>query len=82
MAGAKSIARQGVIREVIQVEGKDQVIVAPAGATLQYQREVRRLQHDDFTYRHSRSIATWTALVITLIGVDALLMLAAGGLPA
>jgi putative membrane protein len=57
-------------------------IVALAGATLQYQREVRRLQHDDFTYRHSRSIATWTALVITLIGVVALLMIAAGGLPA
>jgi putative membrane protein len=53
-------------------------ILALSTATLQHQREVRRLQHDDYVFRAQPSTATATAIVISMIGVLALTMLIAG----
>ncbi len=56
-------------------------MVAMAAATLQHRRDLRRLNSDAFVYREQRSIATATAVSLTLIGAVALVMLAYGGLP-
>jgi putative membrane protein len=56
-------------------------MVAMAAATLQHRRDLRRLDSDAFTYRKQRSIATATAVSLTLIGAVALAMLAYAGLP-
>jgi putative membrane protein len=55
-------------------------MVAMAAATLQHRRDLRRLNSDAFVYREQRSIATATAVSLTLIGAVALAMLAYGGL--
>ncbi|MGB7565460.1 MAG: DUF202 domain-containing protein [Prochlorococcaceae cyanobacterium] len=55
-------------------------MVAMASATLQHRRDLRRLNSDAFVYREQRSIATATAVSLTLIGAVALAMLAYGGL--
>ena len=52
---------------------------AMAGATVQYRRELRRLQHDDYVYRDKPQLAAATAVLITLIGVTALALVAFGG---
>ena len=54
-------------------------VLAMAGATVQYRRELRRLQHDDYVYRDKPQLAAATAVLITLIGVTALAMVAFGG---
>ena len=46
-------------------------VLAMAGATVQYRRELRRLQHDDYVYRDKPQLAAATAVLITLIGVTA-----------
>ncbi|MCX5931758.1 MAG: DUF202 domain-containing protein [Cyanobacteria bacterium] len=56
-------------------------MVAMASATVQHRRDLRRLNSDAFVYREERSIATATAVSLTLIGAVALAMLAYGGLP-
>ncbi|MCT0199656.1 DUF202 domain-containing protein [Synechococcus sp. CS-1325] len=53
-------------------------MVAMAAATLQHRRDLRRLNGDTFVYREQRSIATATAVSLTLIGGVALAMLAYG----
>lgn len=55
-------------------------MVAMASATVQHRRDLRRLNSDAFVYREQRSIATATAVSLTLIGAIALAMLAYGGL--
>ncbi len=57
-------------------------VLALALATLQHRRYVQRLQRDEIVYRDQLSIATVTAVLITLIGVIALLMLMAGAFTA
>ncbi|MCP9815669.1 DUF202 domain-containing protein [Synechococcus sp. GreenBA-s] len=57
-------------------------VLALALATLQHQRYVRRLQRNDIVYRDHFPIATVTAVLITLIGVIALLMLLVGAVTA
>jgi putative membrane protein len=52
-------------------------ILAMAGATLQYRRELRRLHQDDYIYRDKPQIAAATAVMLTLIGVLALGLIAA-----
>ncbi|MDA0887360.1 YidH family protein [Synechococcus sp. CBW1108] len=54
-------------------------VLAMAGATVQYRRELRRLQHDDYVYRDKPQLAAATAVLITLIGVTALALVAFGG---
>lgn len=54
-------------------------VLAMAGATVQYRRELRRLQHDDYVYRDKPQLAAATAVLITLIGVTALALVALGG---
>ncbi|MCP9848858.1 YidH family protein [Cyanobium sp. Morenito 9A2] len=53
-------------------------ILAMGAATRQHHRDLRRLLRDDFTYCQERSLATATAVALTVIGVFALLMLAIG----
>ncbi len=53
-------------------------VLAMAGATVQYRRELRRLQHDDYVYRDSPQLAAATAVLITLIGMVALGLVAFG----
>ncbi|MEY4746874.1 MAG: hypothetical protein RLZZ442_1466, partial [Cyanobacteriota bacterium] len=52
-------------------------ILAMAGATVQYRKELRRLHQDDYTYRDKPQIAAATAVMLTLIGVLALGLIAA-----
>lgn len=54
-------------------------VLAMVGATVQYRRELRRLQHDDYIYRDKPQLAAATAVLITLIGVTALALVAFGG---
>ena len=54
-------------------------VLAMAGATVQYRRELRRLQNDDYVYRDKPQLAAATAVLITLIGVTALALVAFGG---
>ncbi|MFM9109583.1 MAG: YidH family protein [Prochlorococcaceae cyanobacterium] len=53
-------------------------VVAMAAATVQHRRNLRRLLRDDYTYREEASIATSTAVMISLIGLAAVLMLVLG----
>ena len=53
-------------------------ILAMVGATIQYRRELRRLHHNDYVYRDKPQLAAATAVLITLIGVVALLLVAFG----
>ncbi|MCP9916601.1 YidH family protein [Cyanobium sp. ATX 6F1] len=55
-------------------------ILAMGAATRQHHRDLRRLLRDDFTYSQERSLATATAVALTVIGVFALLMLAIGAI--
>ncbi|HYP04351.1 MAG TPA: hypothetical protein VER57_07360, partial [Cyanobium sp.] len=55
-------------------------VLALAVATLQHQRDLRLIRSDDFLYRNKPSISTATAVVITLIGVMALVILVMGAL--
>jgi putative membrane protein len=50
-------------------------VLSMAGATVQYRRELRRLQHDDYIYRDKPQLAAATAVLITLIGVVALVLI-------
>ena len=49
-------------------------VLAMVGATIQYRRELRRLHHNDYVYRDKPQLAAATAVLITLIGVVALLL--------
>ena len=53
-------------------------IVAMAAATRQHTRNVQRLARDDFTYIERPSIAAATALMISAIGIAALVLLLLG----
>jgi putative membrane protein len=55
-------------------------VVAMAAATRQHSRNLKRLLRDDFTYQEEPSIASATAVMITLIGLAALLLLVLGGM--
>jgi putative membrane protein len=55
-------------------------VLALATATLQHNRDLRLIRSDDFLYRSKPSIATATAVVITLIGVMAMVILILGAL--
>jgi putative membrane protein len=55
-------------------------VLALATATLQHNRDLRLIRADDFLYRSKPSIATATAVMITLIGVMALVILMLGAL--
>jgi putative membrane protein len=50
-------------------------VLSMAGATVQYRRELRRLQHDDYVYRDKPQLAAATAVLISLIGVVALVLI-------
>lgn len=50
-------------------------VLSMVGATVQYRRELRRLQHDDYVYRDKPQLAAATAVLITLIGVVALVLI-------
>ena len=56
-------------------------VLAMVGATIQYRRELRRLHHNDYVYRDKPELAAATAVLITLIGVVALLLVAFGAGP-
>ncbi|MCP9807117.1 DUF202 domain-containing protein [Cyanobium sp. T1B-Tous] len=56
-------------------------ILAMVGATVQYRRELRRLHQNDYVYRDKPQLAAATAVLITLIGVVALLLVAFGAGP-
>jgi putative membrane protein len=55
-------------------------VVAMAAATRQHSRNLKRLLRDDFTYQEEPSIASATAVMITLIGLAALVLLFLGGI--
>ena len=50
-------------------------VLSMAGATVQYRRELRRLQQHDYVYRDKPQLAAATAVLITLIGVVALVLI-------
>ena len=56
-------------------------ILAMVGATLQYRRELRRLHQDDYVYLDKPHLAAATAVLITLIGLVALLLVVFGAGP-
>ena len=56
-------------------------VLAMVGATIQYRHELRRLHHNDYVYRDKPQLAAATAVLITLIGVVALLLVAFGAGP-
>ncbi|MFM7229424.1 MAG: YidH family protein [Cyanobacteriota bacterium] len=53
-------------------------VIAMVAATRQHGRNLRRLLRDNFTYNEEPSIATATAVMITLIGAAALGLLLLG----
>ena len=53
-------------------------VLAMITATHQHRRNLRRLLRDDFTYSERPSIATATAVMLSLIGLAALLLLLLG----
>jgi putative membrane protein len=55
-------------------------VLAMSAATHQHRRNLKRLARNDFTYREEPSIATATAVMISLIGVAALLLLTLGAI--
>jgi putative membrane protein len=55
-------------------------VVAMVAATRQHSRNLKRLLRDDFTYQEEPSIASATAVMITLIGLAALVLLFLGGI--
>ena len=55
-------------------------VLAMVAATRQHKLNLRRLLRDDFTYSDNTSIASATAVMISLIGVAALALLAVGAL--
>ena len=55
-------------------------VLAMIAATGQHRTVLRRLRRDEYTYREEPSIATATAVLLTLIGVAALVLLLVGGL--
>ncbi|MFM8259388.1 MAG: YidH family protein [Vulcanococcus sp.] len=55
-------------------------VVAMIAATWQHKRNLRRLLRDDFTYSERPSIAAATAVMISLIGLAALILLLFGAL--
>ncbi|MFZ4565627.1 MAG: YidH family protein [Prochlorococcaceae cyanobacterium] len=55
-------------------------VVAMVAATRQHDRNLRRLLREDFTYTQEPSIAAATAVMISLIGAAALLLLLLGAL--
>lgn len=55
-------------------------VVAMVAATSQHRLVLRRLMHDDFTYREQTSIAGATAWMLSLIGLLAMALLLLGGL--
>ncbi len=50
-------------------------VLSMVGATVQYRRELCRLQHNDYVYRNKPQLAAATAVLITLIGVVALVLI-------
>ena len=50
-------------------------VVAMLAATLEHRRALKRLLRDEFTYREEPSIANATALMLTLIGLAAAVLL-------
>ena len=55
-------------------------VLAMVTATQQHRRNLRRLQREDFTYSEPASIAAATAVMLSLIGLAALLLLLFGSL--
>jgi putative membrane protein len=53
-------------------------IVSMAAAIRQHRFELRRLRRPDFTYADEPSLATGTAVALTMIGAVALVLLSAG----
>ena len=53
-------------------------VVAMLAATAQHKRNLKRLLRDDFTYRQEASIAQATALMLSLIGIAAIVLLLLG----
>jgi putative membrane protein len=53
-------------------------VLAMISATHQHRRNLRRLLREDFTYSEPASIATATAVMLSLIGLAALLLLLLG----
>ena len=53
-------------------------VVAMLAATAQHKRNLKRLLRDDFTYREEASIARATALMLSLIGIAAIVLLLLG----
>ena len=53
-------------------------VVAMLAATAQHKRNLKRLLRDDFTYREEASIAQATALMLSLIGMAAIVLLLLG----
>jgi putative membrane protein len=53
-------------------------VVAMLAATQQHRRNLKRLLREEFTYRDDTSIAQATALMLSLIGVAAIVLLLVG----
>jgi putative membrane protein len=50
-------------------------VLSMAGATVQYRRELRRLQHNDYVYRDKPQLAAATAVLLILIGLVGLVLI-------
>lgn len=72
------IAHAGLGVQLVAMGFVSTGVLALALATLQHRRYVLRLQRNDIAYRDQLSIATVTAVLITLIGVIALVLLLLG----
>jgi putative membrane protein len=53
-------------------------VVAMLAATVQHKRNLKRLLREEFTYRDEASIAQATALMLSLIGMAAIVLLLLG----
>ena len=76
------IANAGLGVQVVAMGFVTTGVLALALATLQHRRYVQRLQRNDIVYRDQFSIATVTAVLITLIGMVALVLLLVGAVTA
>mgnify|MGYP003340493690 FL=1 len=75
---AGGAARHGWGVQLISLAFVGTGVVAMLAATAQHRRNLRRLLREDFTYREEPSIAQATALMLSLIGLTAIVLLLIG----
>jgi uncharacterized membrane protein YidH (DUF202 family) len=73
------IANQGWSVQLISYAFVGTGVVAMAAATHVHRKNLKRLSRQEFTYKEEPSLAAATAVMITLIGLVAIVLLMIGG---